>query len=145
MRRCLAVGRPPPHGRPGRLRPRAAPRAGAGGAGADPGAFAGRLDDLPPAHYFPEVRRRFDRYPTVEATEAAFGEAGFRRRRFETVEEHTIDLAEWRRLLPDQRRSDTALVQLTDDEFAAGLRRVDADIAAGRARPRTALDLLVLA
>ena len=109
------------------------------------GAFAGRLDNLPQAHYFPEVRRRFDRYPSVEATEAAFGEAGFRRRRFETVEEHTIDLTEWRRLLPDQRRSDTALVQLTDDEFTTGLRRVDADIAAGRTRPRTALDLLVLA
>ena len=118
---------------------------GARGAGADPGRLRRTARQPAEADYFPEVRRRFDRYPTVEATEAAFGDAGFRRRRFEAVEEHTIDLVDWRRLLPDQRRSDTALVQLTDDEFAAGLRRVDADIAAGRTRPRTAIDLLVLA
>jgi SAM-dependent methyltransferase len=108
------------------------------------GAFAGRTDNLPHVRYFPEVRRRFDRFPTIEATEAAFGEAGFRRQLLEAVEEHGVDLREWRRLLPDQRRSDTSFVQLTDDEFAAGLRRIDADIAAGRTRPRAALDLLVL-
>ncbi len=109
------------------------------------GAFAGRLDGLPHVPYFPEVRRRFDRFPTVEATEAAFGDAGFRRRRLEAVPEHTIDLPEWRRLLPEQRQSDSSLVQLTDDEFAAGLARIDAAIAAGRPRPSAALDLLVLA
>jgi SAM-dependent methyltransferase len=108
------------------------------------GAFAGRADSLPQVHYFPEVRQRFDRYPTIDATEAAFGEAGFRRQRLEAVNEHTIDLREWRRLLPEQRRSDTTLVQLTNDEFAAGLRRIDEDIASGRARPPAALDLLVL-
>jgi SAM-dependent methyltransferase len=108
------------------------------------GAFAGRADTLPQVRYFPEVRRRFDRYPTIEATEAAFGEVGFRRRRLDVVNEHTIDLQEWRRLLPDQRRSDTTLVQLTDDEFAAGLRRIDEDVAAGRTRPVATIDLLVL-
>ena len=60
------------------------------------------------------------------------------------IDERGLDLREWRRLLPDQRRSDTSFVQLTDDEFAAGLRRIDADIAAGRTRPRAALDVLVL-
>lgn len=110
------------------------------------GAFAGRVDGLPHVRYFPEVRRRFDdRFPTVDATEAAFGEAGFRRRRLEAVAEHAVDLREWRRLLPDQRRSDTSLVHLTDDEFAAGLRRIDAAIAAGHALPQATLDLLVLA
>jgi SAM-dependent methyltransferase len=108
------------------------------------GAFAGRIDNLPHVRYFPEVRRRFDRFPTVDATEAAFGEAGFRRQRLETVEEHGVDLRDWRRLLPDQRRSDTSFAQLTDDEFAAGLRRIDTDIAAGRTRPRAELDLMVL-
>lgn len=108
------------------------------------GAFGGRTDGLPQVRYFPEVRRRFDRFPTVDATEAAFRAAGFRHQRLVAVEEHAVDLPEWRRLLPDQRWSDTSFAELTDDEFAAGLRRIDADIAAGRARPRAVLDLLVL-
>jgi SAM-dependent methyltransferase len=97
------------------------------------GVFGGRTDGLPQVRYFPEARRRFDRYPTVDATEAAFGEAGFRRARLAAVEEHTIDLREWRRLLPDQRWSDTSFAELSD-----------ADIASGRERPRAVLDLLVL-
>jgi SAM-dependent methyltransferase len=108
------------------------------------GAFGGRVDGLPQVRYFPETRGRFDRFPTVDATEAAFADAGFARRRLDAVEEHSIDLWEWRRLLPDQRWSDTSFAGLTDDEFAAGLGRIDADIAAGRTRPRAVLDLLVL-
>jgi SAM-dependent methyltransferase len=108
------------------------------------GAFGGRVDGLPQVRYFPEVRRRFDRFPTVDATKGAFGDSGFRMERLAAVEEHAVDLREWRRLLPDQRWSDTSFAALSDDEFAAGLRRIDADIAAGRARPRAVLDLLVL-
>jgi hypothetical protein len=40
--------------------------------------------------------------------------------------------------------SDTALVGLSDDEFAAGLRAVDADIAAGVDPGPLRLDLVVL-
>jgi SAM-dependent methyltransferase len=109
------------------------------------GAFAGRLDHLPQHRYFPEVARGADRFPTVEATDAAFATARFRRARHDVVEEQVIDLREWRRHLPDQRRSDTSLAHLTDAEFAAGLARVDADIAARTPRPATALDLLVYA
>jgi SAM-dependent methyltransferase len=109
------------------------------------GAFAGRLDHLPHARYFPGVARRSERYPTIDSADAAFSAAGFRRVRHETVEEPGVDLQEWRRHLPDQRRSDTSLAHLTDAEFAAGLARVDADIAACRDRPTAALDLLVFA
>jgi ubiquinone/menaquinone biosynthesis C-methylase UbiE len=110
------------------------------------GAFAGRCDGMPQVRYFPETQRRFDtRFPTVEATEAAFAAAGFRRRSLTAVQEHTIDVRAWRRLLPDQRRTDTSLVHLTDDEFAAGLARIDADIAAGDVERHAVLDLLVLA
>jgi hypothetical protein len=108
------------------------------------GAFAGRVDHLPQVHYFPEVRRRFDDFPTVEATEAAFGAAGFRRRSLAVVQEGTVDLRAWRDLLPQQRTSDTSLVHLSDDEFAAGLRRIDDALAAGTPRERAGLDLLVL-
>lgn len=108
--------------------------------------FAGRAGGPPQVRFFPEVRRRIaERYPSVDATEAAFAAAGFRRRRIEVVEEHTVDLAGWRRHLPDQRASDTTFAALTDDEFAAGLARVDAAIAAGDAACGAALDLLVLA
>jgi SAM-dependent methyltransferase len=110
------------------------------------GAFAGRCDEMPQVRYFPETRRRFDtRFPTVEATEAAFATSGFRRVSLTPVQEHTIDLRAWRRLLPDQRRTDTSLVALTDDEFAAGLARIDADIADDDVERHAVLDLLVLA
>ena len=110
------------------------------------GAFAGRCDSMPQVHYFPETRSRFDtRFPTVEATEAAFAATGFRRRLLAPVQEDTIDLRAWRRLLPEQRPTDTSLVALTDDEFAAGLARIDADIAADDVERHSVLDLLVLA
>ena len=108
------------------------------------GVFAGRVDGLAVVRYFPEARRRFDRYPTVEGTEAAFAAHGFHRRSLTVVEERSIDLRAWRELLPQQRRSDTSLVHLSDDEFAAGLRRVDAALAAGSPITGTGLDLLVL-
>jgi len=108
------------------------------------GAFAGRVDHLPQVHFFPEVRRRFDQFPGVEATEAAFGASGFRRRSLTVVQEGSVDLRAWRDLLPQQRASDTSLVHLSDDEFAAGLRRIDAALAAGTARAGAGLDLLVL-
>jgi SAM-dependent methyltransferase len=50
----------------------------------------------------------------------------------------------WRERLPSQRLADTILVGLTDDEFAAGLRALDAAIAAGRDPEAVGLDLLVL-
>lgn len=109
------------------------------------GAFAGRVDRLPQVRYFPGTRHRFDTFPSIEETEAAFGAAGFRLSRLEPVPEPHVDLREWRRMLPEQRTSDTSLVHLSDEEFAAGLAAIDADIAAGRQRDRAALDLLVLA
>lgn len=109
------------------------------------GAFAGRVEQLGLSRYFPATRRRFDRFPTVEATEEAFGAAGFRLLALEQVDEPPVDLRTWRRQLPEQRTADTSLVQLSDAEFAAGLRAVDADIAAGRDQARATFDLLVLA
>ena len=108
------------------------------------GVFAGRVGGLAVLRYFPEAQRRFDRYPTVEAAEEAFAAHGFHRRSLAVVEEGATDLRAWRELLPQQRRSDTSLVHLSDEEFAAGLRRVDAAVAAGAPAPSTGLDLLVL-
>jgi SAM-dependent methyltransferase len=106
------------------------------------GAFAGRYDGIGLVRYFPGSRRRLDRFPSVEAVRAAFEGSGFAFARLERVDEPPIDLREWREALPHQRRADTALVELSDEEFAAGLRAVDAAIAAGEAPGPVGLDLL---
>lgn len=106
------------------------------------GAFAGRYEGIGLLRYFPGSRRRLDRFPSVETVRAAFEGAGFAFARLERVDEPPIDLREWREALPLQRHADTALVELSDEEFAAGLRALDAAIAAGGAPAPVGLDLL---
>jgi SAM-dependent methyltransferase len=106
------------------------------------GAFAGRYDGIGLLRYFPGSRRRLDRFPSAEAVRAAFEGAGFAFARLERVDEPPIDLRDWREALPRQRHADTALVELSDEEFAAGLRALDAAIAAGEAPAPVGLDLL---
>ena len=108
-------------------------------------AFPGRDDGIPVLRYFPEARRALDRFPTVEATRAAFEGAGFRFAGLERVEAPPVELTAWRELLPRQRHADTVLVGLSDDEFAAGLAAVDAAIAAGRRSEIVGIDLLIFA
>jgi SAM-dependent methyltransferase len=108
------------------------------------GAFPGRYEGIPMVRYFPGSRRALDRFPSVEAVREAFGRAGFGFVGVDRVEERLVDHRAWREVLPRQRRADTALVDLTDDEFAAGLRAVDEAIAAGRPPEPIALDLMVL-
>jgi SAM-dependent methyltransferase len=108
------------------------------------GAFPGRYEGIPLVRYFPGSRRALDRFASVEAVRDAFGRAGFRFVGVDKVEERLVDHRAWRDVLPRQRRADTALVDLTDDEFAAGLRAVDEAIAAGRPPEPIALDLMVL-
>ena len=107
-------------------------------------AFPGRYETIPVVRYFPGSRRALDRLPSVEAVRDTFGRAGFGFVGIERVPERLIDLATWRSALPRQRHADTALVDLTDDEFAAGLRTLDEAIAAGHRPEQVALDLIVL-
>jgi SAM-dependent methyltransferase len=108
------------------------------------GAFAGRHRGIPLVRYFPGAIEALDRYPAVDDVIGAFGDAGFGFVLLDGVDEPSPGLAHWRDGLPRQRLSDTALVGLSDDEFAAGLRAVDADIAAGADPGPVRLDLLVL-
>ena len=108
------------------------------------GAFPGRYEGIPIVRYFPGSRRALDRFPSVEAVRDAFGRAGFGFVGVDKVEERLVDHRVWREVLPRQRRADTALVHLSDDEFAAGLRAVDEAIAVGRPPEPIALDLMVL-
>jgi SAM-dependent methyltransferase len=106
------------------------------------GAFPGRYDTIPLMRYFPATRATLDRFPSVAAVRRAFEGAGFVFVRLETVVEPPVDLAAWRRKVPDQRHADTVLVGLSDAEFAAGLAAVDAALAAGRRTETVGLDLL---
>ncbi len=108
------------------------------------GAFAGRYSGIPVVRYFPAARPVLDRFPAVEDVTAAFAAAGFSATLLERVDEPDADLRHWREALPRQRHADTAFAGLSDAEFAAGLRAVDADIAAGRGPGPVGLDLLVL-
>ncbi|MDD9369521.1 MAG: methyltransferase domain-containing protein [Acidimicrobiales bacterium] len=107
-------------------------------------AFPGRYDGLAITRFFPGSRRAIERMPSVEAVRDAFGRAGFAFAGIGRVDEPPIDLRVWRDQLTDQRRADTALIHLTDDEFAAGLRALDEAIAGGAAATPVGLDLLVL-
>jgi SAM-dependent methyltransferase len=108
------------------------------------GAFAGRCRGIPLVRYFPGAGSALDRFPSVDDVVAAFAGAGFGAVRLDAVDEPSPGLRHWRDGLPRQRLSDTALVGLSDDEFAAGLAAVDADIAAGADPGPLGLDLLVL-
>jgi hypothetical protein len=108
------------------------------------GAFAGRYRGIPLVRYFPGATAVLDRYPAVDDVIGAFGDAGFGLVRLDGVDEPSPGLGHWRDGLARQRVSDTALVGLSDDEFAAGLRAVDADIAAGVDPGPLRLDLVVL-
>jgi SAM-dependent methyltransferase len=108
------------------------------------GAFAGRYAGLPVVRYFPQAGLVLDRFPAVEDVTATFAAAGFAATLLERVDEPDADLRRWRESLPRQRHADTALAGLSDAEFAAGLRAVDADIAAGRGPGPVGLDVLVL-
>jgi ubiquinone/menaquinone biosynthesis C-methylase UbiE len=108
-------------------------------------AFAGRLDHIRLFHYFPEARQVAETFPSVDSTVSAFALAGFEPRALTRVDQvwapslHAY--AERVRI-----RADTTLVALTDDEFAAGMRRLEAE-AAQETDPQPVadgLDLLVL-
>ena len=107
-------------------------------------AFPGRYDGLAITRFFPGSRRAIERMPSVEAVRDAFGRAGFGFAGIGRIDEPPVDLRVWRGQLADQRRADTALIHLTDDEFAAGLRALDEAIAGGTAATPVGLDLLVL-
>jgi hypothetical protein len=96
-------------------------------------------------HYFPGARRIAETFPTVAAVGEAFATAAFGIEAVESVPQASVqslaDVYERVRL-----RADTTLQLLSDEEFAEGLRHLEADAAAERApKPVVSrLGLLVL-
>jgi len=106
--------------------------------------FPGRAEVMH-FRYFPGAKRIAETFPTLEAVEGAFAGAGFRRQSLESVTQVSArSLREASHRL--RQRADTTLQLLSDEEFAEGMRRLEAD-AAAETEPRpvtSALDLLVL-
>lgn len=109
------------------------------------GTFPDRHYDLTIARHFPEVRRQWTTFPTVDETVEAFGHAGFV---FETLrhvpERSQRSLTEVRSEIVAMRHADTLLASLTDAEFALGLSRLDEAVARGERPGDQGLDLLVM-
>ena len=110
-------------------------------------AFPGRHEHITLFRFFPAAAAIAAQFPSVEQTVEAFAGAGFRMQRLEGVAQLTApNLAALRERVRD--RADTTLRLLDDDDFASGLRALDAAIEAGGKAASAAvidrLDLLVL-
>lgn len=106
--------------------------------------FPGR-PDVPHFQYFPGAKQIAESFPSIQTVEAAFASAGFQPRALESVTQVVArSLRDACRRL--SHRADTTLQLLSDEEFAEGIRRLEADAAAEVGpKPITAtLDLLVL-
>jgi ubiquinone/menaquinone biosynthesis C-methylase UbiE len=108
--------------------------------------FTGRTHGIPWLSYFPEARAVTERFwPTVDAVVAAFAPAGFGFESLQPIGQITArnlrDYADLARV-----RADSTLIQLSEDQFAEGLNRLDKAAAAGAGDEpvTTTLDLLVL-
>jgi ubiquinone/menaquinone biosynthesis C-methylase UbiE len=109
------------------------------------GAFPGRHQHVTLFRFFPGARRIAETFPTVEATVAAFASAGFAVEALRSIPQ--VSAPDLGTLLARARlRTDSTLRPLPDEEFAEGLRAMEAAAARpdGRAPVVDRLDLLVL-
>jgi SAM-dependent methyltransferase len=105
--------------------------------------FPGRPERIGMLRFFPEVRRVWSTFPSVEQTTDAFALAGFSHLALESVPQQTApNLAVITAKL--DRNADTALRSLSDAEFAAGRARLRAAAAREHGPVIDYLDLLVL-
>ncbi|WP_406037516.1 methyltransferase domain-containing protein [Micromonospora sp. NBC_00898] len=106
-------------------------------------AFAGRHQAITLFRYFPEAIRVLDTYPSIAHVESALADAGFATAAIEQVPQ--ITAASLREAATALRREAHTLLQLiTDDEYAAGVKRLHAAARVGTGPVVDALDLLVL-
>lgn len=107
--------------------------------------YPGRQDEIELFHLFPGAMRVAERWPRLGRVISAFEDAGFVFAHIERVREPTFDSYEdMLELLPVMRRSDTALVDLDDEEWAKGIAAIERAMAAGERPWPLGMDLLVL-
>jgi ubiquinone/menaquinone biosynthesis C-methylase UbiE len=109
-----------------------------------------KQDRIELVRWFPETARIANTFPSLEATCAAFGAAGFRREALEQVREtYSTSLADFLGQVDTLRHADTTLRNLTEEEFRRGKERLrravrEAENAATPEPRSNWLDLLVL-
>jgi ubiquinone/menaquinone biosynthesis C-methylase UbiE len=109
------------------------------------GGYPGRQDEIELFHRFPGAMRVAEQWPRLGHVISSFEGAGFVVHAFERVREPAFDsYDEFLALLPLMRCSDTALVDLDDDEWLKGVAAIEGALAAGETPWALGQDLLVL-
>ena len=108
-------------------------------------AYPGRPDEIEPFHLFPAAMPVAERWPRLGRVITAFEDAGLSVLDIERVREPTFhSYEEMVELLPAMRRSDTALVDLDDEQWDKGLAAIQRAMAAGERPWPLGMDLLVM-
>jgi ubiquinone/menaquinone biosynthesis C-methylase UbiE len=107
--------------------------------------YPGRQDEIELFHLFPGAMGVAETWPRLGQVITAFEDAGFVFDAIERVREPTFDsYEELLELLPVMRRSDTALVDLDDEEWEKGIAAIERALAAGERPWDLGMDLLVM-
>jgi ubiquinone/menaquinone biosynthesis C-methylase UbiE len=107
--------------------------------------YPGRQNEIELFHVFPGALRVAETWPRLGRVITAFEDAGFAFEAIERVREPTFDTYdEVLELLPLMRRSDSALVDLDDEEWDKGIAGIEWARATGRRPWDLGMDLLVL-
>ncbi len=107
--------------------------------------YPGRQDEIELFHLFPGAMRVAERWPRFGRVITAFEDAGFVFEAIERVREPTFEsYDEMLELLPVMRRSDSALVDLDEEEWDKGIAAIERALAAGERPWPLGMDLLVL-
>jgi hypothetical protein len=98
--------------------------------------FTGRTAGIPWLRYFPDALAVTERFwPTVDAVTDAFAPAGFRFEALRPVEQITArNLREYTDLV--RVRADSTLIQLTEEQFMAGIERLELGGVLAQPEPR---------
>lgn len=107
--------------------------------------YPGRQDEIELFHLFPNAMRVAESWPRVGRVITAFEDAGFTFEAIDRVREPTFDsYDEMLALMPVMRRSDSALVDLEDEDWEKGLAAIERARAAGERPWPLGMDLLVM-
>jgi ubiquinone/menaquinone biosynthesis C-methylase UbiE len=106
--------------------------------------YPGRQDEIELFHLFPGAMGVAESWPRLGRVITAFEDAGFAFEAIERVREPTFDTyEELLALLPVMRRSDTALIDLDDEQWDKGIAAIERAMAAGERPWPLGMDLLV--
>jgi ubiquinone/menaquinone biosynthesis C-methylase UbiE len=106
-------------------------------------AFPGRTEGITLFRFFPEAASVVETFPSLEQLTEAFGQAGFALERLESVRQVSVNsLREFRERV--MLRADTTLRGISDEQFAAGIARLDEAIRSEQTDAQPLVDWLDL-